>query len=345
MIQDAVRRGFLAHCVVILLAAAAAAQTAGTGPSQARRPPDVRQVLSWLPPDTETIVVANKAFPLADLRDVRQSRDFHLEGWLRAMAVAPLWFRNGSLLEHFKDKRSMFALAGSRHFRAPKSLGLMPYEGCTIVFLTDDLGDRADAFLGASSRGASRVEDIEGQKVLVFQEKADSDLWTTFVTFRKPNVLLVATDLDYLRDVLARMRSSSGPRALPQTLPEWKHVNTEAQSWGLRHYDRSQRDSDPSSPFWDSRKSIKAPLNDANAIGLTFSYDPANGKGPVITYLSGNPIAARKALAMPQESTSASVVFREVDAGTIEASYGPGRSTDAIFGLLLPYLLGHGIFL
>jgi hypothetical protein len=345
MIRDAVRQGFLAHCTVILLAAAAAAQTSATDPSQLRRPPDVRQVLSWLPPDTETIIVTNKVFPLADLRDVRQSREFHLEGWLRAMAAAPLWFRNGALLEFFKDRRARFALTGSRHFRAPKSLGLMPFEGCTIVFLTDDLADRADAFFSASARGAARVEDVEGQKVLVFQEKADGDLWTTFVTFRKPNVLLVATDLDYLREVLARMRSSSGPRALPETLPEWKHVNVEAQSWGLRHYDRSQGDSDSSSPFWNSRRSVKAPLNDASAIGLTFSYDPANGKGPVITYLSGNPSAAEKALAMPQESTSASVVFRELDAGTIEASYGPGRSTDAIFGLLLPYLLGHGIFL
>jgi hypothetical protein len=345
MFRDAVRRGFLAHWALFLLATAAVAQTPATDPSQVRRSPDFRQVLSWLPPDTETIVVANKVFPLADLRDVRRSREFHLEAWLRATAVAPLWFKNGSLLEYFKDGRARFALAGSRHFRAPKSLGLMPFEGCTIVFLSDDIGDRADAFFSAASGSASRVEDVEGQKILVFQERADGDLWTTFVTFRKPNVLLVATNLGYLRDVLARMRNGGGPRALPETLPEWKHVNVEAQSWGLRHYDRSQADSDPSSPFWDPRKSVKAPLNDAKAIGLTFSYDPANGKGPIITYVSGNANAARKALAMPQESTSVSVVFRELDAGTIEAAYGPGRSTDAIFGLLLPYLLGHGIFL
>ena len=265
---------------------------------------------------------------------------------MRAITVlSPLRLKNGSLLEHFKNQRAAFALEGSRHFRAPKGLGLYPFEGCTIVILADDAGGRADLYFKSSASGALRVEEAEGQKILVFEETEESGLWTTFVTFKKPNVLLVATDLDYLREVLSRMRDHSGPRALPETLPEWRYVNTNAQLWGLRHFERSQRDRDPTSPFWDPKKSLKTALNDEQAIGVTFSYDPANGKQPIITYLSGNPGIARKALAAPIEDSPVSVVFRQVDRGAIEASYGPGRPTDFILGFILPFLLGHGIAL
>jgi hypothetical protein len=339
MMSYAARLGFLASCAAFLFTAGAAGQTTGTDQNQALRPPDVQQVLSWLPSDTETVVVDSEPwFP-------EKSRELPIGLTLSAMALTPLWFKEGALREYVKNQRAVLALAGSRHFRAPRSLGLMPFEGCTIVVLADNPGDRADLFFNSSAGDAVRVEEVEGQKILVFEEKRESDLWTTFVTLKRPNVLLAATNLDYLREVLARMRGNGDPRALPEILPEWRYVNTGVRFWGLRHYDRSQGDRDPTSPFWDPKKFIKTAFNDEQAIGLTFSYDPANRTGPIITYLSGNPSLAKKALAMPFEGSPVSVVFRELDAGAIEASYGPGRSTDFMLGLVLPFLLGHGIFL
>jgi hypothetical protein len=306
---------------------------------------DVQQVFSWLPADTETVMVANQTFSLPDFRKDDWHRDFPIEAWLRAVVLLPLMLKNGALLEYFQNQRVVFALEGSRRFRFPKSLGWFPYEGCTIVVLADDQGDRADSFFKSSSGGALRVEEVEGQKILVFETIVEGGLWTTFVTFRRPNILLVATNLDYLREVLSRMQGNRGPRALPETLPEWRYVNKDAQLWSLRHYDRSQRDSDPTSPFWDPEKFVKAPLHDEQAIGLTFNYDAANGRAPTITYLSGNPSIAKKPLAVQEGSDIPAVVFRELDARAIEASYGPGRPTDFILGLVLPTLLGHGIAL
>jgi hypothetical protein len=290
-------------------------------------------------------MVANQTFSLPDLRKNDWARDFHIDAWLRAVVLAPLRFKNGSLLDYFQNQRVALAMEGSRHFRSPKGFGWFPYEGCTIVVLADDQGDRADSFLNLSSGAALRTEEVEGQKILVFEETEESGLWTTFVTFRSPNILLMATNLDYLREVLSRMRDNSGPGALPETLPEWRYVNKDAQLWGLRHYDRSQRDSDPTSPFWDPEKFVKAPLHDEQAIGLTFNYDAANGRAPTITYLSGNPSIAKKPLAVQEGNDIPAVVFRELDARAIEASYGPGRPTDFILGLVLPTLLGHGIAL
>jgi hypothetical protein len=228
MIRNTVRWGFLACCAVFLFAADAAGQATSTDVTSVPRPVDIQQVLSWLPTDTETVIAANEAFSLPDWRNVDWNREFHTEAWLRAITVlSPLRLKNGSLLEYFKNQRVAFALEGSRHFRVPKGLGLFPFEGCTIVVLADDVGDRADLYFKSSS-GALRVEEAEGQKILVFEETEESGLWTTFIAFKKPNVLLVATNLDYLREVISRMRDNSGPRALPETLPEWSYVNTDA---------------------------------------------------------------------------------------------------------------------
>jgi hypothetical protein len=345
MTRDAVRRGFLVHCLAFLFALGSVSQTTGAEPNAVPPPSAVQQVLSWLPSDTETVVVANLSFLLPDLRDAERNREFHIETAFKAMSLRPLLFRNGSLLSFFKNQPAVLALEGSRHFRTPGGLGLMPFEGCTIVVFADDLGDRADLFFNSSSGDAFGVEEIEGEKTLVFQEQVESYLWTTFIVFKKPNVLLVATNHEYLRELLSRMRDNNDRRALPETLPEWKYVNASAQFWALRHFDRSQGDRDPSSPFWDPKKFVKSPWNDEQAIGLTFNYDPVDGKAPIITYLSGNPGIAKRALAMEQEASVVGVAYRELDLGAIEASYSLGHWTAPIFGLLLPFLLGHGIFL
>jgi hypothetical protein len=343
MVPDWNRREFLVLCSALVPAADAAGQVTNTGGNVAQRSADAQQVLSWLPSNTETVIVITKPFSLPDLRNAGWNRNFHVEAWLRAIAFTTLSLNNGALLESFRNQQVLFAVEGSRHFRTSKSLGWFPFEGCTILLFADDQGERADSFFTSASGNALRVEEIDGLKILVFEQQMESGLWTTFVAFRQPNILLVATNLDYLREVLSRMRDNSGPGALPGTLPEWKYVKKDAEIWALRHYDRSQGDRDPTSPLWDPNKVFKTVINDEQAIGLTFSFDPLDRTEPTITYLSGNPSIAKKALGMSFEGNPANVKFRELDMNAIEASYGPGRSTDFILTLVLPFLLGHGI--
>ena len=313
-------------------------------PSLAPRPLDVQQVLSWLPADAETLIVA-KSFALPDTRD----RKFSVEGMFQAMPLTPLGLKNGSLLDYFRGQRVLVALDGSRRFRSPQGFGSMLFEGCTILVFAENLGDRADAFFSSSSVDAFKIEDVDGHKVSVFQEKRDADTWTTFIAFAKPNLLFVATNLDYLKEALSRMRGKSGPRALPETLPQWKYVNTGAQFWGLRHYDRVQGVGDPSSPFFAATGNMYPPWVDDEAVGLTFNFDPADGKRPTMVYTSGNPSVAkaeRGPLSMGYEGNKFDIMYRNLDANAIEASYNI-RDTDAdpTFFFMLLYFLGHGIFL
>ena len=226
----------------------------------------LKKALSWLPADTETVIVANGpfAFPILDGPTDHSPRlelsSTELELGMRDL---PLWLfsmKNGDLREKLKGKLVALALEGSRHFRPPETLGEMRYEGCDIVVLGHAATFDRDSFLKNAANSAVRFQEILGTKIAVFQERQEDDIWTTFVAFPTSNIVLVATDESYLRVVLARIGGgASGPRALPGTLPEWKYVNTLAPVWGLRHYQRKEVGLDPTSPFQD-RRALRFPM-------------------------------------------------------------------------------------
>jgi hypothetical protein len=58
MLQRALGWAFLPLCGAILLAAGAAGQIVGADQKSLPRAFDAQQILSWLPPDTETVIVA-----------------------------------------------------------------------------------------------------------------------------------------------------------------------------------------------------------------------------------------------------------------------------------------------
>jgi hypothetical protein len=305
---------------------------------------DVQQALSWLPANTETVIVA-KDFLLADFAELQKTHDSYTkEIAFQSLALWPLVLKNGELAAYVKGQRVLLAVEGARHFRAPKGFGLMPYEGCSLIAFASDQRDRLNAFFKLAPKAALKVEEIEGYRFRVLQQRSEDDIWTIFVGLPRPNLVLMATDLDYLKEVLSRLGGKSGPRALPKNGPEWQYVDTSAQFWGLRRFDRSGGDRDPSSPFWDPKKVVQSPWTDEQAIGLTFSYDPARGKGPTITYLSGDPSAGREALLLGYEGSKFGVALRELNGRAIQASYRVDNSTAHMFVFFLTYFLGHGIF-
>ena len=345
MLQTALGWACLPLCGAILLAAGAAGQTVGAEQRPLPRSLDPQQILSWLPPDTETVIVARN-FTLPDLTVPEKSRVYTQELLFAGLALTPGEGINKPVLSYFKNQQISMAMLGSRKFRSPNGFGLMPFEGCTFIIFAEQLSDRADEYFKVASASTLRTDEVDGHKVLVFQNRlySDTPTWTTFVGFVTPNVLLVATDMDYLREVLSRIAGKNGARALPETLLEWRYVDTSAQFWGLRHFDRTRGDEDPSSPFWDPRKSVRAPWSDEQAIGLTFIYDPAAGKGPTITYLSGDPSVAREFLALRHSGDKFRSVVRELDTRAIAASYSLEHPEAMMFTFYLTYLLGHGIF-
>jgi hypothetical protein len=264
------------------------------------------------------------------------------------LTLSLLSLRSSLLEKHLEGKEVSFALEASRHFRPPAGLGEMPFEGCTLAVFKDSLGDRRDAFMKDAARVAVRMEEIEGQKVAVLEEPSEQDIWTLFITFPQDGLVLVATNKQFLQEMLGRMRGAEGKRALPDTLPEWKYVNKQAQFWGLRHFDRTQADDDPTSPFVGGNS---ANVPDDEAIGLTYQSNPTNERKATLTYLSGSRAEIRKieerrfpASSEPEARAGLHIQHRDLEPGVIQSTYDLGYS-EPLFWFFFVFMvdIGHAV--
>jgi hypothetical protein len=318
----------------------------------------VGQVLSWLPADTETILVADKAFALPrfkkpdDSQPERESTLADLPEMFELLPLSLFGLKDGLLQNFLVGQRVEIAIEGSRHFRNPAGLGEMPHEGCQIAILSEATESRTDSFLKQSSRAVLRVDSVAGQKIPVFEEKLENDIWTTFVVFPKPNLVLACTNRDYLREVLERIGGKVGRRALSDTLAEWKFVGTDAPFWGLRHYDKGQAGLDPTSPFGD--RTVLG-VGDRRAVGIAFSFDPRTHNIVTVSYFSGTadileflekqtPLSMRIDGAV-DSTANLPVGYRQVAPGVAEIKYELGGSLPVdqfIFVVLAE--LGHAVY-
>jgi hypothetical protein len=323
-------------------------QSAIAAPSQL-----VEQTLSWLPHDTETVTAANGPFILPDLswgerENSAANGSDEIADTFRVIPVGLFRFKKGLMSKYLKDEKVLLALEGSRNFLGPSSLGEGPFQGCDIVVFAGDITASVDLFRKDSSNAILKSEAIEGQRVSIFQEKREEDIWTTFVAFPKPNIAVAASSEEYLREVLARINGKRGDRALPEGLPEWKYVNTHAAFWAVRHYDKTGASTDPSSPFLGKNGLIA----DAQALGLTFYFDPDKAETATVTYLSGDKNIlsnVQKNLFPAQYEPGARemhIRYREIAPGIVEGSYDLGHIESAeAFTFFLLALLGHVIAL
>jgi hypothetical protein len=261
-----------------------AAQT--SAPAVKRLPVMARQVLSWLPEDTETILVVERPFtiPPPSPDNDRQIREKSPDKIFEMLPLGLFGLKESLLQKYLIGETVEFALEGSRHFRSPSALGEALYEGCQIVVLKNASPERGASFRTRAAKAALKGEIIAGQDVSVFQEKLEEDTWTTFVAFPRPNLVMACTDSDYLREVIERVGGKVGKRALPDTLAEWNFVHTDASFWGLRHFDKSQADRDPTSPFADSDV---LEISDKQAVGIAVAFDSGNQNTARISYFSG----------------------------------------------------------
>ena len=309
----------------------------------------VERMLSWLPADTETVSAVTGPLLLPKMEKdsnggltMAKSEDEVRDSFLRF----PLLLLIG-LSNHLDNQPIVAAIEGSRDFRPPTGLGEMRFQGGVIAVFSGDITDRAKRYLKDSAPTIVRTEQIEGHAVAVFENKSEEDLWTTYIAFPKPNIAVAATNEDYLREVLARIDGKIGERALPDTLPEWKHVDTHAKFWAVRHYRKAGAETDPSSPFnrgWGK-------TSDPQAIGLTFTFDPNKSKTATITFLSGdeNSLQRLRGQYFTERSpavTQMHIQYREVEPGALGGSYDLEQMESAQeFVFVLEGLLGHAIYL
>ena len=305
----------------------------------------IGQMLSWFPADTETVTAVTGPLPMPMLEGSNGALSLVQSDVQRSFLGYPfLLLAHGN---HFKDAPILAAMEGSRDFLAPSGLGVMRYQGGAIALFAEDITARANAFLKDSASGIVRTEQVEGHSVAMFEGKAEEDSWTNYVAFPKPNIAVVATSEDYLREVLARINGKQGERALPDTLPEWKHFNRHAQFWAVRHYQHAGAQTDPTSPFVQGA----GERSDLMAIGLTFSFDPNRSKTATITYLSRdeNSFQRFEKLYFSERSpatTAMHIQYRQMQPEALEGSYDLEEIESAQYLVfILEGLLGRAIYL
>ena len=302
---------------------------------------NLEQVLWWLPERSESLVVASETFTAAEFDRASSN---NLQGMLQALAIGPIGIlRGGEIYKHLIGQRIVLSVTASRRFRAPSGLGAMPYDGCHILVMENDVLSFVDAIEDARATSSSFV--LDGNKVLVFKERLENDDWTFYVTAPRTNVLLVTTDKASLTEVLERMKTRALARAFDESLPEWKYVERNASFWGLRHYRPETASDDPSSPLSPILGGVDN--RDPQAVGFVYSSRPAVSSAVAMTYLSTNESSAdlmRSFWTTPGVKLEPKVMPLPKVGASVSLAVG-GAADPGYFLLLLMTTLGHGVFL
>ncbi len=372
-----VYRGKLALALLILATTCGA--RSNSNPADATGQPCWEQLLWWLPEDTETIIVAPQQFqvhtsklesnapkdlPNAMIADPAKPADdpaktnpmmganapTKLEEIVQGLVSGGIIGGDKGINLDLSGLKIQCAVEGSRCFTPPKKFGMMLYHGCQIL--------KFDAAANASVQKAfedclAKAENrkvILGQKVAINTVKSVNqnivqDDWTYYVCQPTQGVLLVATHQGYLEETLKRIQAKPNQRALPATLPEWKHVDTKARVWAIRHYNEKTAKNDPSSPL---SPRAAAGASDPAAIGFVFWFTPDRNNHAYCRYLSG-PDADVKLIAVenwPSSSEELAPKIRKVGPGVLEivADVSDEHSTGFFLFVLLGFI-GHAVIL
>jgi hypothetical protein len=182
--------------------------------------PEPRDVIAWLPENTQTLIVANGPFAMPNLEEdadvgTATLTPERVELVFQSMALSLFGFENGGLRARLRGQPVRIAVEGVARFRMPKGLGEGPFDGCAI------------AMFDAPITNASELEGT-------FQEKREADWWTTYVAFPTPNVGLVCTNREYMGAVMARIKPSPKREiATAKGARHWRYVDMSAPYWGL----------------------------------------------------------------------------------------------------------------
>jgi hypothetical protein len=219
---------------------------------------------------------------------------------------------------------------------------MMLYEGCQILVFEKDLGKAGEDLMAAMKKD-SPGRKIEGHEVFTFTEKLEQDQWTLFVTRPRGDVLLCATQEEFLTEVLKRFAKPGGQRALPPELPEWKQVDPSADFWSIRHYDAGSALLDPSSPL---RAKAAANVPDPGAIGTTISLRK-DDKILSVRYLTKSENGLEIARAQwDHEAEKLKPKIKWAEPGVVDVGFTRDKEFEpGMFIFVLLAVLGHAIYI
>jgi hypothetical protein len=298
--------------------------------------PAIDELLWWLPTDTETVQVTQRPSRTRGLPvEAISAPDGKVE-------LGDVGYKE-TLERHLSNVRVKASLEGSRRFAAPSGLGGMLFEGANLFLLEKPFADDGKSLMGELQKQALKVDAIAEFTVVEFRDKLESDVWASYITVLRPDVLVIATNVDYLKELIARRKTRTGARALPPELEEWSLIDAASPFWAIRHYRRELDSLDPTSPFL---KNAAASEFDDGAVGVV-AHAAQDGRTIVVHYLSTGPKAedvARKIWHRPGDGVVPAI--RRVAAGAIEVRFSAKDEEDlSMFMYYLLAALGHATYL
>jgi hypothetical protein len=196
--------------------------------SESHLPDRVKEVLHWLPADTQTVVVVlgpcelSRPAPSYDATERRGEEAFGPSSLFSSpRLLSSDWGVMVKDIDGLQVELTIGAVGGKR-------------ELCQIIIF-------GEAAREASCRASQVIKDRASQTIVlqapsfsVFKLKSDS-FGHLYHAELAPQVILFSTHLEYLQEVLARVDRKDHPRALPTHLPEWKQLNTKSRHWAIWH--------------------------------------------------------------------------------------------------------------
>lgn len=229
------------------------------------------EIISWLPTDIETLVVAKNPPPLPEDEDKAEKENKNLPDlrW-----DAPYGFSG-----HKPKETVLLAVEGSKNFQVPNGNECSMGEECYILVMKE----------GPIARYQAPVKyryKYKGISVDVKSTTHGSDDIELFEASPRKNILVMTTSKEYMQTVLTRMSKRHKDRAMPPDLPEWKYVSRDSVFYVIRHF--AKQSDDPMSPYCKDTLWERDKIRDRRAIGFVVAapnYRPSPVK---LWYLSNS---------------------------------------------------------
>ena len=217
------------------------------GSTMANNPPTVeaatpeqvarlKDVLWWLPEDTELLEVTHGPFRFGSLKqsldDTLSTESFF--NWSIRPGIDLLNLDTSTL----EDLTVAMVVKGGRHFhfRPTAPMGEWSSETCHIILFDRPLGSAGESLRAAIAKRAGKMEMIGRTKVAQIESDTGDFHWTFFIAQPAPNVLLVGNNRGYMAEMLARMGTKAARRAFAEDRREWNHLDTSARQWAIRYF-------------------------------------------------------------------------------------------------------------
>lgn len=244
----------MASAALLVTAQAAAAE------ETARRqemPDDIGQVIRWLPEDTESIIVVRgpiraepKNPPIQTIgvgpngasisvwhdpvtgKEVPAPLEPDFQQAAQRGALACLELAGSAFTKDSEKQKVRFAMIVGRGFHLASVIPcVMACDFCQVIWFDNPVPDVA---IEPTSPNKVGVENIEGNRVVRLHD-GDGPGDLLYLVRPKLNILILATNLDFLRTMLRRMSQPASSRTPLLNLPVWKYVDANAPVWGIRH--------------------------------------------------------------------------------------------------------------